>query len=153
LAPSMSASNALVFARQREQSQIWRLELDGTSHRGRTPRQLISSSGLDLRPQYSPDGKRIAFISLRSGYAEIWVCDADGSHAIPITSKSDPSVGDPFWAPDGRFLAFNEAPEGKYEIFKISSSGGAATRMTDNPAMDVRPSWSIDGEWIFFASN
>jgi serine/threonine protein kinase len=153
LAPSVSAKSDLAFTRQREESQIWRLELNSTSHRGRAAQQLISSINLDLRPQYSPDGKRIAFISLRSGYAEIWVCNADGSHAVPITSKSDPSVGDPFWAPDGNFLAFNAAPEGRYQIFKMPSTGGALIRMTHGAGMAVRPSWSSDGRWIYFASN
>ena len=79
-----------------------------------------NSSRLDHVPQYSPDGKRIAFASNRSGSHEIWVCDADGSNAVKLTSFGGPYVADPAWSPDGRRIAFDRPP--RRELAKSTSS-------------------------------
>jgi len=151
--PSLSTDQAIVFARQREDADIWRLDLTSGQNTNLSPRLLISSFAMDLRPQYSPDGKMISFISLRSGFAEVWVSDANGARATAITARLDPSTGDPYWSPDGEFLVFIAAPEGLYQIFKQPARGGAAVQLTHDPAMHVQPSWSRDGRWIYFASN
>ena len=151
LGPSASAGDTMAFARVREEAQIWRLDL--TSKQASVTEPLISSLRMNLRPQYSPDGERVSFISLRSGYAEIWVADAGGLKPAAVTSNSDPSTGDPFWSPDGKFLAFNAAPGGQYDIYRLSATGGTSVQLTRDPAMDMQPSWSRDGHWIYFASN
>jgi eukaryotic-like serine/threonine-protein kinase len=151
LQPSASSGGVMAFARIREEAGIWKLDLN-ESHSS-SPQQVISSLRMNVRPQYSPDGQKISFISLRSGYAEIWVSDANGQRPTQLTAESGPTTGDPFWSPDGRFLAFNAAPEGQYDIYKIAAAGGTLVRLTHDPSMDVRPSWSRDGNWIYFASN
>jgi Tol biopolymer transport system component len=108
---------------------------------------------MNLRPQYSPDGEKVSFISLRSGFAEVWVSDANGQQAAAITARSDPSTGDPYWSPDGKFLVFIGALEGHYQVFRVSAAGGPAMQLTHDSSMHVQPSWSRDGKWIYFASN
>jgi Tol biopolymer transport system component len=103
-------------------------------------------------PQFSPDGKRIAFVSDRSGKAEIWACDSDGSNSIQLTSFRGPSVTTPRWSPDGRYIAFDSDAEGEYDIWMIGANGGKSQRMTTDPANDGNPSWSHDGQWIYFDS-
>jgi eukaryotic-like serine/threonine-protein kinase len=149
--PSVSTSGIMAFTRFRDDGEIWRLDLRKKS--GRAPELLISSQTLNLRPQYSPDGQKISFISLRSGYAEIWMADSDGQRPTSITAKSDPSVGDPFWSPDGQTLVFSAAPDGQYDIYRVPKTGGPPVQITCDPSMDLQPSWSRDGRWIYFASN
>ena len=113
---------------------------------------FISSTRNDSAPQYSQDGKRIAFMSERSGFKEIWSCDSDGSNPEQLTSFGGPEVTTPRWSPDGSRIAFDSNAGGQYDIWVVDSNGGTPHRMTNNPANDGNPSWSRDGRWIYFDS-
>jgi len=77
--------NQLAYVQRLFQDDIWRLDLKDKKLRQGTASPLIGATGLNIRPQYSPDGKKIAFQSSRSGDNEIWVCDSDGSNCGTIT--------------------------------------------------------------------
>ena len=113
---------------------------------------LIASQGNSVHPQFSPDGTRIAFDSDRSGYQEIWVCNRDGSDPVQVTSMPG-SAGTPRWSPDGRSLAFDFRPKEQSEIYVVEVPGGVPRQITTVPgANNVVPSWSRDGQWVYFAS-
>jgi Tol biopolymer transport system component/DNA-binding winged helix-turn-helix (wHTH) protein len=142
-------------------SSIWRIAAPGSSKardeksarsvNGDTP--FIYSTRDDSSPEFSPDGKRIAFMSNRSGDLELWVCDSDGSNPIQLTSFRGPNVSTPRWSPDGGRIAFDSDAEGRqFDIWVINASGGKPKRMTTDPANDGNPSWSRDGRWIYFDS-
>ena len=67
------------------ESDIWRAEVSGRD-RSRPPVKLIASTRADFNAHYSPDGSQVAFSSYRSGNAEIWVCNGDGSNPVQLTS-------------------------------------------------------------------
>jgi eukaryotic-like serine/threonine-protein kinase len=153
----------LIFVHAILHSNIWRLsspivDRSLSTRHSKTPQPLgstasfISSTRNDSAPQFSPDGKRIAFISERSGHLEIWVCDGDGSNAVQLTSFGGPQVSTPRWSPDGTRIAFDSDAEGEYDIWVIGANGGKPQRMTTDPANDGNPSWSRDGRWIYFDS-
>ena len=141
-------------------STIWRMAAPGSPSlrtvrslkplNGASP--LISSTRDSIAPQYSPDGKRIAFMSIRSGSEEIWICDSDGANVIQLTSFGGPSVTTPRWSPDGTKIAFDSTAAGEYDIWMVGANGGKPQRMTTHPADDANPSWSRDGRWIYFDS-
>ena len=125
-------------------------EKSAGSVNGDTP--FIYSTRDDHGPQFSPDGKRIAFVSNRSGNQEIWVCDSDASSPVQLTSFRGPHVSTPRWSPDGGRIAFDSNAEGEYDVWMIGANGGKPVRMTTHPANDGDPSWSRDGRWIYFDS-
>jgi dipeptidyl aminopeptidase/acylaminoacyl peptidase len=114
---------------------------------------LIATTRYHGNPMYSPDGRKLAFHSNRSGSTEIWVSDADGSHLAQLTNSGGTNNGTPRWSPDGSRIAFDSRSTGNTEIFVVSSEGGGLRQITNHPAEDVVPSWSRDGKWIYFSSN
>ena len=133
-------------------ANIWRLSLSGPGVATGPPARFIASTRLDAAAQYSPDGKRIAFESDRSGVHGIWVSDADGSNAVELFSRAGAGSGTARWSPDGQRIAFDSNPEGNLDIYVIRASGGKPIRLTTDPADDDAPSWSRDGNWVYFAS-
>jgi Tol biopolymer transport system component len=144
----------LAYVRSSVDTNIWRIDAAQIGARSATrPVIAISSTRQDGNPQLSPDGRRVAFASNRSGDAEIWLADLDGSNALQLTSMGAPATGTPRWAPDGETVTFNSNLEGHWDIYVVSASGGKPRRLTDHPANDAVPSFSYDGRWIYFNSN
>jgi Tol biopolymer transport system component len=145
----------LVFARSVGGGyQIWKIEAS-PAQKGRAslPVKFISSTQTDEDPAYSPDGKRIAFKSARSGSAmEIWVCDSDGANATQLTfSAAGVHNWSPRWSPDGRTILYSSNLGGRDGLYLVNSQGGASKRLTSSESRDG--SFSRDGNWIYFASH
>jgi Tol biopolymer transport system component/DNA-binding winged helix-turn-helix (wHTH) protein len=146
----------LAFASGSWDLDIWQIPGPASGSRQRQEpaheRALIATTNIDTNPQYSPDGKRIVFTSLRSGKLQIWVADADGSNAIQVT-QSEAWNGSPRWSPDGRYIAYDAVERGKGDIYVIPAGGGPARRVTPEDSHEDVPSWSRDGRWIYFESD
>jgi len=143
----------LVYSRQMVEVGTWRIGLSKNGGKAGEPVRVISSTRSDLNPQYSPDGRRIAFHSMRSGASEIWVCDSDGSNPMQLTSLGAPVTGGPRWSPDGQHIVFDSNLEGQAEVYVVPATGGKPQRLTTHPAVDGAASYSRDGRWIYFMSN
>ncbi len=148
----LSLGRHLVYTQGAFQNDIWRAEIPPPGGQASQPQLLISSTRRDAMPRYSPDGKKIAFSSTRSGSQEIWISDADGSNPVQLTSFGGPLVGPSNWSPDGERLVFHARPEGQADLFTIPATGGAPKRLTMDPSDDSAPSYSHDGRRIYFAS-
>jgi Tol biopolymer transport system component/DNA-binding winged helix-turn-helix (wHTH) protein len=154
-APTVARVGArLAYAQQnswRNQLNIWRLDLSTPDKAKNAPVKVISSSRGQEEPRISPDGKRIAFLSARSGNPEIWVADSDGSNLIQLTSFGGPTTGTPRWSPDSRRIAFDSRASGRVELYVVDADGGPARRLpTDTPNASM-PFWSHNGRWIYFS--
>lgn len=87
----------------RGNSDIWTVPTQGGE-----PRRLTASPQSDAHPRWSPDGRRIAFISARSGSPQVWTIDPDGGEAVQLTRLSTGASG-VVWSPTGTHLAFVSA--------------------------------------------
>jgi Tol biopolymer transport system component len=146
------AAHRLAIAQAVNDFNIWQLPVGAGNKIVGAPSRFISSTRNEYLPQFSPDGKRVAFVSNRSGALEIWVGDSDGSNAAPLTSFGGPHVGCARWSPDSDRLVFQTLTEGHLDIYLINVRGGPAERLTQEPGDDNLPSWSRNGHWIYFTS-
>jgi Tol biopolymer transport system component len=152
-APTISGrTHRLAYAHAWYDTNVWSTRVSRSAG-NTTPRLLIASTRTDTGAQFSPDGRRLVFMSDRSGVDEIWTCDTDGSNPVQLTAFGRSVTGTPRWAPDSRRVAFDARPYGQADIFVVDADGGAPRRLTRDPSNDVVPSWSRDGRWVYFASN
>ena len=146
------STGRLAYVREVFDPNIWRLQLDPDGRVIGAPASLISSTRVDFNQQFSRDGKRVAFMSNRSGPTEVWVADSDGSNPARLTSVDGPLTGCPRWSPDGERIVFQSSEKGHLDVALINVRGGMSERITSEPGDENVPSWSGDGQWIYFHS-
>jgi dipeptidyl aminopeptidase/acylaminoacyl peptidase len=106
-------------------------------------------------PTFSPDGKRIAFVSNMTGVPQVWTIAAGGGWPHKVTVFDDP-VEQVAWSPDGKWLAVSMSPGGgmNTQIYLVRPDGSEITRITaggkDNNSLSR---WSYDGNLLFFSSS
>ena len=102
--------------------------------------------------EFSPDGKKIVFNSNRTGSFEIWICDSDGSNALPLTSLGT-YCGSPHWSPDGERIAFDSILEKQWDDLRHQRQRRQAKTPHHQHSDCTERSWSRDGKWLYFGSN
>ena len=122
---------------------------DADSHNAVTittsPEPLIS-------PAWSPDGKRLAYVSFEDKKPVVYVQTlADGARRAVAKFRGSNSA--PAWSPDGRKLAVTLSKDETSQIYMLDLISGEATRFTRGGALDTEPVFSPDGRWLFFTSN
>jgi serine/threonine protein kinase len=152
-APAVSRQgNRLTYVVSTGDTNIWRVDLQGPGGRPASPAQFISSTKPECCPSYSPNGKRIAFVSQRSGADEVWVCDGEGSNPVQLTSFGGGDIFGPRWSPDGGNIAFTVLAAGKVDIYAVNANGGKPRRLTSDQIRGKWPYWSRNGQWLYFVS-
>jgi Tol biopolymer transport system component/DNA-binding winged helix-turn-helix (wHTH) protein len=153
--PSVSVSGGeLAYENVDEEENLWRIALRDPRHASGEASIVVPAAKTDnFVPQFSPDGRKIAFQSGRSGYEEIWISNADGSDLTQATDLQR-FAGSPRWSPEGRYIAFDFRRLQHSEIDILDTLTGRIDTIAAFPTADnVIPSWSRDGHWVYFASN
>jgi Tol biopolymer transport system component len=139
----------LAYSQGRANVNLWRVNLRLP---GRASTALMfPTSRQERAPQISPDGKRIAFESERSGSHEIWVSNLDGGDALQL-SNFHSWGGSPRWSPDGQQIVFDSRVSGEPGLYLVDLHTALPKRVATNGLTASIPSWSNDGKWIYFRS-
>lgn len=142
-----SRGNRLVYVQLQDNVNIWRVDLKS----GLSRSMLAPTSRDQAAPAISPDGKRIAFESDRSGTKEVWVANLDGSDAVQL-SNFHALTGSPRWSPDGRSIVFDSRVSGEAALYLVDPSTALPRRIFTNGIPGAVPTWSADGKWIYFTA-
>jgi len=100
-------------------------------------------------PAWSPDGRKLAFVSRRDGNSEIYVMNADGGDQQNLT-RQPASDSHPSWSRDGRRIVFVSRRDGNSEIYVMNADGSGLGNLTRTPSDELDPAWSPDGRAIAF---
>lgn len=132
---------------------------------GGTAKAITSGLGFDSQPRYSPDGKQIIYVSDRSGDDNLWIANADGANARPLTAEDNVMFTSPRWSADGAYvLVSRKKPhfyKSGFELWEYDIHGGAGVRVTKTKTSENDPpeKWhnalgaeaSPDGRHVYYA--
>jgi serine/threonine protein kinase len=151
--PIGGGTGRIAFASSRSgRVQVWTMNLDGSDPQGVTQMQDGA-----CQPEWSPDGKRLIFVSPCKGKQDqypgssLFIINPDGSGMQSLASTPGGDF-DPAWSPDGGQIAFTSLRDGKPHIYLYSLAEEKATRISPSPVYDHQPHWSPDGKSIVFTT-
>ena len=107
---------------------------------------LAETNGKVEQFQYSPDGSQIAYVSAKNGSYDVWLMDADGSNARPLTDWYPEQERDPQWSPDGRWISY--VSRGDIFLLATDSSSPPVNISYGHGGASAR--WAPDGDSIVF---
>ncbi len=118
---------------------------------GHRPVALLESPHPLLSPDWSPDGKQLAYVSFELGHAQVYVHHLAKGARRPLPYDGAHSSA-PDWSPDGRQLAMAMTIEGDTEIFIYTLATNTLRRLTRSRGIDTEPVWTADGKALVFTS-
>jgi Tol biopolymer transport system component/imidazolonepropionase-like amidohydrolase len=134
---------------------------------GGEAKRIMGGLSFESQPKFSPDGKKIVFISDRSGAENLWIADADGSNPKALTKGRNTSYLSPSWTPDGNYVIASKSTEGlgTFSLWMFHKDGGNGIHVGEpdpppaqNPGQPQPPRRnkygavaSPDGRFIYYA--
>ncbi|MFM1918427.1 MAG: hypothetical protein RLZZ303_61 [Candidatus Hydrogenedentota bacterium] len=127
--------------------EIWVADYDGAN-----ARQITQHASISIKPKFSPNGQKIAYLSYKENYPFLYVYDRTSGQSIRVSKEVGVNLS-PAWSPDGTKLAMTLSKDGNTEIYLKNADGSNPVRLTRNRDGDTSPCFSPDGGRIAFVSD
>lgn len=141
---------AFVYVYRRGNATRHRLEIADVDGARRTT--LLDSDQPILSPTWSPDGRRLAYVSFESRQPQIVVHHLVQPKRQAVTAFAGTNAA-PAWSPDGQQLAMSLTKDGNPELYVMNVETQQLTRLTRHPSIDTEPRWTPDGRSLLFTSD
>ena len=141
---------AYVISESRNGQKQYELQLADSD--GYNPSTLLTSPQPLMSPSWSPDGRKLAYVSFEKGRASIFTQDIGTGQRSELASFTGIN-GAPSWSPDGRSMALTLSRDGNPEIYRLQLSDKKLTRLTKSAGIDTEPVFAPDGNSIVFTSD
>jgi TolB protein len=145
-------STHIVYVNQYRSKGKLRYRLERSDADGHRPVAILDSPEPILSPSWSPDGKKVAYVSFEEGKPSIFVQGVTTKERVKVADFNGLN-GAPAFSPDGRRLALTLSRDGNPEIYIMNLASKALTRVTQNYAIDTEPRWMPDGQSLIFTSD
>ena len=125
---------------------------------GANEQLLVKSPEPIISPVWSPDSKKVAYVSFETGIANVYIQDiftGDRESIIKkrcLTCTSNEQISSPSWSPDGKYLSLTLYQDGNAEIYIYNLQKRNLTRLTNHYSIDTESKWSPDGRKLMFTS-
>ena len=119
---------------------------------GYNPQTVVRSPEPLLSPSWSPDGRRLAYVSFEGGSSGVYIQDISTGSRERVAQYRGIN-GAPAFSPDGRRLALTLSRTGNPEIHVMDLGSRALTQLTNHFGIDTEPTWSADGGTLYFTSD
>ena len=129
-----------------------RVELRIADADGYAPQTIVSSEEPIMSPAWSPDGRRLAYVSFENAQPSIWIQEVFTGKRQKMTSFKGIN-GAPAWSPDGRYLALTLSKDGNPDIFVLDIARRSLRALTRHWSIDTEPAWAPDGKSLVFTSD
>ena len=140
------ASTKILYVTENEIFNLMVSDADGSNEQ-----ILLKSDDPIISPAWSPDSKKVAYVSFETGMAKVFIQDiASGKRELAIENSSQ--ISSPSWSPDGKFLSLTMYQDGNAEIYILNLKNRNLTRLTNHYSIDTESSWSPKGSRIMFTS-
>ena len=157
--PSWSPSGRFIYFSSYRSGgiNIWRAPVKQDGTLDGASQQVTTGAGQDVEVAVAPDGKRLAYATLRQN-ADIWRLPvspqtglASGAPEAVISTTREDSRG--AWSPDGKMVAFNSDRAGNMNIWVFTLADSSTRQLTTGRGGDFQPNWSLDQRRIAFFSS
>ena len=145
-------SARIAFVAVERHGDARRFSLEVADSDGANPRTLFRSDQPVMSPEWSPDGRELAYVSFENRRSEVFRQNVETGERVRVASFGGINSA-PAWSPDGRQLALSLSHDGAPNIYLMDLETGDLRQITRTRAIETEPAWSPDGETLYFTSD